>query len=235
MFILIFIPLLAIAGIVGTKHDLSITGPGPVKAVSETQICVFCHTPHNAKPSYPLWNHEVTAVQNYINYWSPTLKSYPSRELAPPIDGFSRLCLSCHDGTVAIGAVIASPLRGGIVEDIEMVGVTGGKLRPDSPAYLGTDLSGGHPISIIFNDILVFRRNSETSFNHLNFPIRDRDVKLYRTQGGFNGVQCPSCHDPHGGKGGPGAPPFWRKTTFNEVCLVCHKDIEGTPSGFPEW
>lgn len=198
-----------------TKHNLSATGPGTIKAFDETQICVFCHTPHNANPVYPLWNHEITAVEDYVNYWSPTLKSYASEAEAPPIDGFSKLCLSCHDGTVAVGAIYTSPF-----DEIDML------IRfipPDSPGYLGTDLSGGHPISIIFDEQLVMQRNMDPNIMHLNWPITDKDVRLYRTQGGM-GIQCTSCHDPHGGKGGPEAPPFWRKSTYDEVCLVCHDD-----------
>jgi predicted CXXCH cytochrome family protein len=199
-------------GVKDTKHNLSVSGPGPIKAVNETGVCIFCHTPHNASPAYPLWNHVVTSVQNYTNYWSPTLKSYPSAAAAPPIDGFSRLCLSCHDGTVALGAFINQR------QEVDTVPTA---LQPGMEGYLGTDLSGGHPISIIFDAALANQRNQDPNIIHLNWPIKDPTVKLYPTQGGM-GVQCTSCHDPHGGRGGPGAPPFWQKTTYDEVCLVCH-------------
>jgi hypothetical protein len=227
----ILIPLLTFAGVGTTKHNLSVSGPGEIKAISETEICIFCHTPHNSNPAAPLWNHEVTAFQNYVNYWSPSLKAYLSEAEAPPIDGFSRLCLSCHDGTIALGSTTG---REGSERDITMVTVPGiveaGTLRPGTAGYLGTDLSGGHPISFIYDETLVMLRNTETDLLRLNWPIRklgdripigDPDVKIYPTQSGF-GVQCTSCHDPHGGKGGAGAPPFWRKTTYDEVCLVCH-------------
>ncbi len=219
--ILVFISFLAQAGIVNTKHNLSASGPGTIKAVRETEICKFCHTPHNAEPAYPLWNHELSAVENYINYWSPTLKSYPQGG-APPIDGFSKLCLSCHDGTIALGALVN---RG---EEVEMVTIPGavefGKLRPGAAGYLGTDLSGGHPISIIYDAALVAARNTDPLLMPLNLPsspLNDPDVKLYPTQGSM-GVQCPSCHDPHGSKAPPSGPPLWRKATYDEVCLVCH-------------
>jgi predicted CXXCH cytochrome family protein len=215
--VVILIPLLSMAGVKGTKHDLSITGPGPAKATSETEVCIFCHTPHNATPSYPLWNHEITMVNNYTNYWSPTLVSYASPEEAPPVDGFSRLCLSCHDGTVALGATLGSA---------DLIKTSPTHMQYGMEGYLGTDLSGGMPISIIFDQALATKRNSEPGVIHLNWPITDKDVKLYPTQGGY-GVQCTTCHDPHGGKGDPGAPPFWRKKTFDEVCLVCHNIAVG--------
>ena len=227
--VFVLIPLLALAKVEDTKHNLSITGPGDVKAVSATQICIFCHTPHNSSPAQPLWNHELSAVVNYINYTSDTLQSYTEGD-APPIDGYSKLCLSCHDGTVAIGSVVSK------WEEIMMVTVAGvidssGKLI-GGPGYLGTDLSGGHPISIIFDEALVTKRNSaEPPLTHLNWPIVDTDIKLHPTQGGY-GVQCTSCHDPHENKAAGGWPPFWQKPTHDEVCLVCH---EGIPPGDIEW
>ena len=222
-FCMIFIsPVLLSAGLLNTKHNLSVSGPGSIIAVSETQICIFCHTPHNAYPATPLWNHELSLVENYINYWSPTLKSYASQAEAPPIDGFSKLCLSCHDGTVAIGAVKSRAKA--IETTADLIETTANLLDIGNEGYLGTDLSGGHPISIVFDTALANLRNQDPSIMHLNWPINDPDVKLYPTQGQY-GIQCTSCHDPHGGKGGPGAPPFWRKSIADDVCLVCHDII----------
>ncbi|MBM4146676.1 MAG: hypothetical protein FJ240_10480 [Nitrospira sp.] len=229
-YILVFIPILASAGIRDTKHNLSVSGPGDVRAVSETQICIFCHTPHNSSPAKPLWNHEITAVVTYINYWSDTLQSYASEAEAPPIDGFSRLCLSCHDGTVAIGSVISR------WEEILMVTVPGvidtsGKLV-GGPGYLGTDLSGGHPISIPFDETLANKRNTaDPPLTRLNWPITDPDIKRQLTKSGYR-VQCTSCHNPHTNKAAGGWPPFWHKSTHDEVCMVCHEAI---PPGDIEW
>jgi predicted CXXCH cytochrome family protein len=202
----------ASAGIKGTKHDLSVYGAGTIKALEETQPCIFCHTPHNAVPAYPLWGHEVTQA-NYKHYTSNSLVSYTSESEAPPIDGISRLCLSCHDGTIALGAVTAGH---------QQILMTSKYMPFDAPGYLGTDLSGGHPISIVYDETLVSRRASlHSDLMQLKWPISDRDVKLYPTQDGY-GVQCSSCHNPHGGKGGSDAPPFWQKAEYEDVCLVCH-------------
>jgi hypothetical protein len=107
------------------------------------------------------------------------------------------------------------------------------KLTKDNPGYLGTNLSGGHPISIVFDATLADLRKSDTSLlMQLNWPINDLYVKLYPTQGGY-GVQCTSCHDPHGGRGqvvnGIPPPPFWQKETFSDVCFVCHNIVQPFP------
>jgi hypothetical protein len=232
--IFVFIPLIAFARVKDTKHNLSVSGPGDVKAVSETQICIFCHTPHNASPAQPLWNHELSAVVNYVIYTSLTLQSYSSAAEAPPIDGDSKLCLSCHDGTVAIGSIVS---RG---DEIMMVTVPGvidssGKLI-GGPGYIGTDLSdicqGGHPFSIIFDEALVNKRyTADPPLSRLKWPIVDPDVKLRPTQGGY-GVQCTACHNPHENKALEGWPPFWQKPRHEDVCMVCHEAI---PPGDIEW
>ena len=44
--------------IVGSKHDLSISGAGPVKtSTGETSVCLFCHPPHTYSSGGPGWNH----------------------------------------------------------------------------------------------------------------------------------------------------------------------------------
>ena len=113
------------------KHNLSVTGPGPVKAQTETEICIFCHTPHNANPAVPLWNHTMSTGVNYQPYTSTTLAA----AVGVPT-GSTKLCLSCHDGTVAIGSTINNGLRA-------MNGVNAaGQLAGTS--VLGSDLRLNH-------------------------------------------------------------------------------------------
>jgi hypothetical protein len=219
----IFFPSLVLGGIKGSKHDLSITGGGSVKAVDEKQICIFCHTPHNSQPAYPLWNHEISAVTNYKHYISDTLQSYTNEAEAPPIDGISKLCLSCHDGTVGVGSV--SSRSDEILLELSPCIDASGKLIEaiDCTGYIGTDLSGGHPVSIVFDEALKIKREQATELCPLNWPIIDSDVKLYPTNGpGLRGVQCSSCHDPHTNKATSGWPPFWQKAEHDMVCEVCH-------------
>src|ERR1035437_7603313 len=78
--------------IVNTKHNLSVTGPGTIKATAESEICLFCHTAHNSKPLSPLWNRNDPG-STYTLYGSSTMKALPGQP-----SGSSILCLSCHDG-----------------------------------------------------------------------------------------------------------------------------------------
>ena len=116
------------AGVASTLHNLSASGSGEVRALSETQICKFCHIPHNAVTPVPLWGHTLSRAQ----YTTPRVANKEGRmeSVAQP-DGSSRLCLSCHDGTVALGDI------GGASSPIAMAGTArlGGPPRNRSGLY----------------------------------------------------------------------------------------------------
>jgi hypothetical protein len=201
------------SSIVNTPHNLSVTGPGPIKSPTEKQVCIFCHTPHNADPRAPLWNRDLDSARNYQMYWSPTLEAYGSPGAAPQPDGASKLCLSCHDGTIALGQVRSRP---------EPIPVSGGPaLRPGQAGYLGTDLSGSHPISFVYSDSLAIENNALGDMPlRLPSSLADADVTLDEE----GKIQCNTCHDPHDDSNYvPGrVPHFYVKSTWSEVCTTCH-------------
>lgn len=161
----------AASGMANTKHNLTPTGPGAFKAPENTGLCVFCHTPHNATPQTALWNRAMSAA-TYTLYTSTTLKSQPTQP-----SGSSRLCLSCHDGTMAMGTLLR-PLGG--------VQPTLGKLT--GKALIGTDLSDDHPVSFAYDTALATARGD------LVDPA-GAPKAMHLAPGGQ--VQCTSCHDAH--------------------------------------
>jgi predicted CXXCH cytochrome family protein len=202
--------------IVNTPHNLSASGPGPFKATSETQVCVFCHTPHHANPAGPLWNHTLSSGVTYIKYTSPTMVAYTSASTAPDPNGSSKLCLSCHDGTVALGAVqnrdSPIPLQGGKVQ-----------MTPGDTGYIGTDLSATHPISFVVTDQTVATNNannpSSLALNSVSAMRADADVHLDAQ----DRVQCTSCHDPHSDANyATSGVHFYGKPQRAGPCVVCH-------------
>ncbi|OGW25830.1 MAG: hypothetical protein A2X59_00415 [Nitrospirae bacterium GWC2_42_7] len=209
------------------RHNLSMYSSSSIKATNEKQICIFCHTPHNSSSDAPLWNHLITTETNYTHYWTATLNAYSSAASAPEIDGYSRVCLSCHDGTVALGAVKSRiTTYGEGTTKIQMNFVSGvvdasGKLIGGT-GYVGTDLSGDHPISFEYNSALAAADGFLTVPQSGGY-LGDSDVKLYPTGADLSkyGVQCTSCHDPHDDSKNSDIP-FWRKATYEEVCDVCH-------------
>lgn len=91
------------AGIGQWKHNLSVSGLGRITASANagnasSEVCIFCHTPHTAGKA-ALWNRQ-DSTTSYTPYSSSTVKA----AIGQPT-GVSKLCLSCHDGTVALGQV----------------------------------------------------------------------------------------------------------------------------------
>lgn len=225
------------AGITTTKHNLSTSGPGPVRATSEQRICVFCHTPHHAISEIssgirvPLWNHTLSSA-SYQLYGHGGTRPFLLSPTSPVIqpDGGSRLCLSCHDGTVAIGAVVNT---GTALTSIAMQGTGGGGVMPGGLSNMGTDLSGHHPISIEVNNTLI--NDKTTQCNDIGTmkicnPSAGSPVKLKKTNNTYVGapsgvgVQCSSCHDPHEDPV-PGTTAFLRvgdKDDWGSLCTTCH-------------
>ncbi len=206
-----------VPGIAGTKHNLSMYGPGEVQATvgGTTQICVFCHTPHNSSPSGALWNREDSgATYTTFERHGTVLAS-----LGQP-DGGSKLCLSCHDGTIAVGSLLNLPGASGLAGTIEMSGVRtdapAGALLPTSPGNITTDLSDDHPVSFIYSDPMTSSGSLE--LNPAEFE--DPSTMNWVTLDSNNKVQCTSCHDPHSKQNskflvtdyGSGSP----------ICAECH-------------
>ncbi|HXC04848.1 MAG TPA: cytochrome c3 family protein, partial [Bacteroidia bacterium] len=158
--------------IVNTKHNLSVSGPGTVKASTETEICIFCHTMHNSNPLTPLWNRS-SSGSSYTLYSSTTMKALPGQP-----SGSSILCLSCHDGTVALGNVLS---RGTPISFASTVNM------PVGPSNLTTDLRNDHPISFLYDVAL-----SVANPNLKNPGTISPQIRLENGQ-----LQCTSCHDPH--------------------------------------
>ncbi|HZZ84744.1 MAG TPA: cytochrome c3 family protein [Anaeromyxobacteraceae bacterium] len=214
---LLLLPLAArSAGVSDTVHNLSVSGPGTIKATTETQVCVFCHTPHNSNPAGPLWNHQLSSGVSYLKYTSSTMVAYTGQADAPDPNGATKLCLSCHDGTVALGAVSSQsspiPLAAGKTN-----------LAPGDPGYIGTDLSKTHPLSFAVTDQLVAQNNSVNStglaLNPVSTMKSDPEVHL----DGQARVQCTSCHDPHNDANyATSGVHFYAKPTRAGPCAVCH-------------
>lgn len=194
-----------------SRHNLSVSGPGPVKSTSEQEICIFCHASHVESGEAPLWNRWTSDATDYQPYESSTMTARPGTP-----DGTSRLCLSCHDGTIAVGAVR------NLDEPISMIGVgPSGRLAKESGGNLSTDLSGTHPISVPYASATARGRDGQAETWLMEQPRRVRGQDLLDAGGR---VQCTSCHDPHRDRSTEGVdvPPFWRGDRFDEVCEACH-------------
>ena len=84
-----------------TPHNLSVSGPGTIRAVSETSICDFCHTPHSANVTAALWNRRASAA-NYSPYSSSTAVAQPGQPTGSSILSLSRAMMAKTTSTPAM-------------------------------------------------------------------------------------------------------------------------------------
>lgn len=200
-FVLLFVLFFAgstnsFAVITGSAHDFSAQSWS-----GGNQICLPCHTPHNADATIkPLWNHALTTA-SFTTYSNSTMQA----TVGSP-DGASKLCLSCHDGTVALDNY------GGNTYTTPDVFMTGTEL-------LGTDISNDHPVSFTYNTALA------TSDGELYDP----SVKEVGAAGSgtiaakwleSDKMQCSSCHDVHNTAGI--AKMLRKSNASSALCLTCH-------------
>ena len=212
----------SISDVRNTRHNLSASGTGTVKASSESQVCVFCHTPHGATlGESPLWNRKL-GVTPYTPYTSSSLDANAIQGALDGPGGSSKLCLSCHDGTLAIGSVnvlngVGSATTPGTVS-ISMTGTGGGGAIPDGSGAssgftrnLGVNLTNDHPISLNYTGVLALR-DGELRLVDANqqYPAGTGTTIGVRSAGyrpalpleptgpgGIGQIQCGTCHDPH--------------------------------------
>jgi len=190
----------AYADLAESKHNLSVSGPGPITATVESQTCIFCHTPHNASPAVPLWNHPLSTVGGYSTYSSTTL-TVPAPLQQPT--GSTKLCLSCHDGTVALGQTVNDGL-------IVLQNTGPGGRMPPGASNLGTDLQDDHPVSFQRNPA-----NPETTDPPSGDPVHLDPA---------GEVQCTTCHEPHTEDIDPVTRRFLVKVNqASAVCTTCHQ------------
>lgn len=118
-----------------TKHDLGANSTVTLyKDATSTQTCKFCHVPHNASATGPLWSRAskpgtVTALYANaasLNATMPTAAAFTSA------GGTSILCMSCHDGVQTVSS------KGAIT----------------TTANLTQNLSNTHPIGFDYNTAL---------------------------------------------------------------------------------
>jgi predicted CXXCH cytochrome family protein len=233
-----------ISHIVNSNHDMSSTSTASIKAVSNTQICYYCHTPHqmldNADTTVtsapngqtPLWNHYLSSKASYGVYSSTSFDALGTdiADLGGAVAGsakVSNLCLSCHDGTVGVNTLYKGQYSSGShVSPNFGAGNNVAVNMPDS-AQIGSDTLGlrdEHPINFTYDAALAAKS--------VSLVVPTTDASLGGTRLGFQPsvgnflplfdgqMQCATCHDVHDNST---YRPFLRASTAgSSLCLACH-------------
>jgi predicted CXXCH cytochrome family protein len=211
-------PAFSQANVVDTNHNLSTTaGTDQIadKSTDEDQICIFCHTPHQANPAAPLWNHTLATTASYGVYGSPTLQAADIADIGGGTD-VSNLCMSCHDGTVGVNDLVnpANDTGGnptmGSGNELDATG----KILGTRATNLSTDLTNDHPVNFTYDAALATADGELQTPDSASYVDAAHTVPLFGAK-----LQCASCHDPHDNTNSP----FLVKSNAGSgLCLTCH-------------
>ncbi len=236
----------------GTGHNGMDFQASPADSLD--RICIFCHAPHNtyrlspanggpgagvgsgpqAEDAFdylPLWNHELTGnATSYTMYQNglgaPTSGDKASQAMANGMTpgSTSLLCLSCHDGSVAINSYgnasqpIASRSSGGAT--------IGAQYLIGQDNYLGNH----HPIGFDYDAVQtvdVGIRTADTAVLGGAGTVRTHLLGVGNTK-----MECGTCHSVHN-KGNTGETLLWRSDVNSQLCLTCHDKGDDPGTAIP--
>jgi hypothetical protein len=240
-------------GVVGGPHDMTVYG----YVDSQSRVCAFCHTPHHAAAAtagqeyVPLWSRAEDTKLFNIAYQSSTINA---SQLQNGTDdkaiGPTRLCMSCHDGTIApdqhYGATAGALVLNG--DNFSAVGNGAGvgsgaagltndhpvgfdysyvAIGPENPATITPDAATLAAAAADANKDAWIRNPAATFIgNKLGLTVGDR---LYVAADGKAYMTCATCHDVHNKKNlydTTGAEPVnylvLAPQKDSALCLSCH-------------
>ena len=217
-------------GVVGSVHDMRNYGGSTNDP--QDRVCAYCHTPHHAATTgndyLPLWSHTVS-TEALSPYWSATLQA----QITPGdfLMGPSKLCMSCHDGSIAVDQ------HYNIAGTKKLAGDN--FLQPAIGDAGGSTLTNDHPIGFVYNDVAAGAAGvpgtsvDVTKDNYINasdaaltykgntaIKVQDR---LFDTAGYMT---CATCHDVHNKKNADltGTQNYLvlAPQSGSQLCLTCH-------------
>jgi predicted CXXCH cytochrome family protein len=199
-----------ITGDVIGMHDLSPGGKSPIQG-TRSGSCTYCHVPHSGNGEMaPLWNQKLSKA-TYQTYASSTDNNKANQQM--PLGSASGLCLSCHDGTVAVGDTVL----------FGQVPIRGSWLQGDQ---FGTNLQSSHPFSLIkpLQDNIHLTSTLATAGK-----TGDKTGAVHLEN---DNVECTSCHNPHVQSIDKMSANFLvRDSSDGQMCLACHDPMRTTMGG----
>ncbi len=227
------------ASIVNSKHDLSkgsLIGGVALSytqgANTSTQICIYCHAPHNAVKSIPLWNRINPGGAGFTLYSGVNMANV-SFKTGFTADSTSLFCMSCHDGVTSINAVYNAGVIDGIgtnrnhakaANDTFTIGQgAAGAMGAAVSGNLTTNLSTTHPVNFpvaAADPQGDLHAGSLSTMGKAGFTMplfKTADANPLRSTA--RSLECGSCHAVHDSANKP----FLRYTMDKSaLCLGCH-------------
>ena len=203
-----------IAGDVLGVHNLGPSSRSPITG-SRPDACAYCHAPHSGL-SIGLWNQKLT-TQTYTTYTSNT-ESNIGRQ--PTLGHGTNQCLSCHDGTVAVGTTVV----------YGQVTTRGSMYTQD---IFGANMQASHPFSLV----TPLKDNVDLAASLVASGKTADPTGAVRLING--NVECLSCHNPHVQAKDLVSQNFLvRDSSSGQMCLACHdptRQMSGHFNPLTDW
>jgi len=212
-----------------TPHNLTVPAASTAPVMTGRvrhwgEVCVYCHTPHggpdwSGAPRPPLVNRtRPNAAYRMPQHGAQQMLQDPSPS------NQSRVCLSCHDGSIALDNIVNRPQPTNALTPLnETIDRCESCHKGGNPAggldwegvWFNPDMRDQHPFSVVYD------------------PSR-RPGQFKPASGGtvgglplFSGrVECPTCHEPHTEQ----FRYFLRQSNVgNSLCLACHNSVPADP------
>ncbi len=189
-----------VTGDVMGVHNL---GPGSKSPITGTRTdsCAYCHAPHSGL-NMGLWNQKLT-TKNYTMYTSNTVKN---TGIQPVLASSSNMCLSCHDGTVAVGDTVAYG-QVTMIGSMNLVDLFSDKMQSSHPfslappikdnVHLVSSLAANGKTADTAGGVKLINGSVEcTSCHNPHVQAKDLMSQNFLVKHGSGGQLCLSCHDP---------------------------------------
>lgn len=225
--------------IINGPHDLRSTGAGGIGTGvlgPSYALCNYCHVAHKfaADATFGglgangagvlLWNHTLSSATTYTVYSSWTLQSKPNSlqttgNINADLNNPSILCMSCHDGTVAINSTYTGVIGPGFA-------------NPGTPVFFAansqyvinpSDANKTHPVDMIYDANLAGLAGMRVPAGTLGVDVNTTSAVVPLFKGGY--MECSTCHEPH-----TNTHLLFRNfsavytATNGSWCLYCHSD-----------
>ena len=226
--------------IINGPHDLRATGAGGTGTGvlgPSYALCNYCHVAHKfaADAQYGglgqngagvlLWNHTLSSDTTYTVYSSWTLQSTPhslqtTGNINADLNNPSILCMSCHDGTVAINSTYTGVIGPGFGSTpVYFAQSATGLSYVINPA----DANKTHPVDMIYDATVAANAGMKVPAGGLGVDVNTTSAVIPLFKGGY--MECSTCHEPH-----TNTHLLFRNfsavytATNGSWCLYCHSD-----------
>lgn len=223
------------SGIVGSPHDFF----GYQAGGSKTGACTFCHTPHQGYQTKLAWNHTLPNTDYSWSDYTATSGGTPLPTIRSAWEGPTKFCLSCHDGSVAVGDIGWFAGRSWTGPDA----IDSTKLSGDGSqiSTFMARMGGNHPVAAPYPYLLTANTyngvttGSGVKLSDFNPDPTPLGIRLFKNPGGQDvfagpspgktGIECTSCHGVHNESGVVVDKPLLRGTNgggAGNICKKCH-------------